>query len=200
MFVINQQFMTEKQHELTATESLNLITEMINRAKGNVQQNSFYFLFWGWIIFIANVGVFTLISLHIKNPYAVWAITIPAWIVSLYRGFTEKNKQRVSSHLDSISGNLWVAFGVCVFTIVAFGYKLNFQLNPLILIISSIPTFLSGVIIRFKPLMYGAVAFWLGGVIGFLMPMQYQPLIGAFVILIGYLIPGYLLKAKTSHV
>jgi hypothetical protein len=192
--------MTEKQHELTATESLNLITDMISRAKGNVQQNSFYFLFWGWIVFIANVGMFTLTSLHIKHPYAVWAITIPAWIISLYRGFSQKNKQRVSSHFDSISGYLWLAFGICVFTIVAFGYKLNFQLNPLILIISSIPTFVSGVIIRFKPLMFGAVAFWFGGIVCFLLPVQYQPLIGALVILIGYLVPGYLLKAKKSHV
>jgi hypothetical protein len=192
--------MTEKQHELTATESLNLITDMISRAKGNVQQNSFYFLFWGWIVFIANVGMFTLTSLHIKHPYSVWAITIPAWIISLYRGFSQKNKQRVSSHFDSISGYLWLAFGVCVFTIVAFGYKLNFQLNPLILIISSIPTFVSGVIIRFKPLMFGAVAFWFGGIVCFLLPVQYQPLIGALVILIGYLVPGYLLKAKKSHV
>jgi hypothetical protein len=192
--------MTEKQDELTATESLNLITDMISRAKGNVQQNSFYFLFWGWIVFIANVGMFTLTSLHIKHPYAVWAITIPAWIISLYRGFSQKNKQRVSSHFDSISGYLWLAFGICVFTIVAFGYKLNFQLNPLILIISSIPTFVSGVIIRFKPLMFGAVAFWFGGIVCFLLPVQYHPLIGALVILIGYLVPGYLLKAKKSHV
>jgi hypothetical protein len=192
--------MTEKQDELTASESLQLITEMINTAKGNVQQNSFYFLFWGWIVFIANIGMFTMTSLHIKHPYAVWAITIPAWIFSLYRGFSQKNKQRVSSHLGSISGNLWAAFGVCVFTIVAFGYKLNFQLNPLILIVSSIPTFVSGVIIRFKPLMYGAIAFWIGGIVSFLVPMQYQPLVGALVILIGYLIPGYLLKSKKLHV
>jgi hypothetical protein len=192
--------MTEKQEELTARESLQIITEMINSAKGNVQQNSFYFLLWGWVILIANAGMFVLTILDVKHPYIVWAITIPAWIISLYRGFTHRNRERVSSHLDSVTGYLWIAFGVCVFTIVAFGYKLNFQLNPLILIISSIPTFLSGAIIRFKPLMYGGVAFWLGGIAGFLLPMNYQPLVGAFAILIGYLVPGYLLRAKAQHV
>jgi hypothetical protein len=192
--------MNSKSEEMTAQQSLAIITEMINNAKGNVQQDSFYFLLWGWTIMLANIGMFVLTSLNVAHPYAIWAITIPAWIISLYKGFKDGKKQRVSSHLDSISGYLWVVFGVCIFTIVAFGYKLNFQLNPLILIISSIPTFLSGVIIRFKPLMYGGVAFWIGGIIGFLVPKEYQPLIGAFAILIGYLIPGYLLKTRTSHV
>ncbi len=191
--------MNSKTENLSAQQSLGIITEMINTAKGNVQQNSFYFLLWGWVVLLANLGMFVLTNLEYKYPYAVWAITIPAWIISLYRGFRQGKKQGVRSHLDSINGYLWITFGVCIFTIVAFGSKLNFQLNPLILIISTIPTFLSGVIIRFKPLMIGGVMFWLAGILGFLMPMNYQPLVGAVAILFGYLIPGYLLKGRSIN-
>jgi len=37
---------------LKAEESLRIIEQMIQRAKGNLNNSSFYFLLWGWIILI----------------------------------------------------------------------------------------------------------------------------------------------------
>jgi hypothetical protein len=114
----------------------------------------------------------------------------------MYRGYKHGKEERVSTHFDIVSLWLWVCFGICIFTLVAFGYKLNYQLNPLIITISAIPTFVSGVLLRFKPMMLGGAAFWIFGIIGFLTPMENQPLIGAVAILCGYLVPGYLLKKR----
>ena len=182
--------------DLTAHQSLDLITSMIREAKGNVQRNNFYFLFWGWIIVFANLGMFTLTLLNYDRPYIVWLITIPAWIYTLITVFRKEKSAVAFTHFDRISGRLWLSYGVTIFILVAFGAKINFQLNPVILTISAVPTLVSGVILRFRPFVLGGIAFWIAGIVTFVCPFTYQPLVGAIAIVAGYIIPGYLLKKE----
>jgi hypothetical protein len=188
--------MKTESENLSAQQSLDIITSMIREAKGNVQQNGFHFLLWGWVVAAADLGMYLLSKLEYSHPYVVWAITIPAWIVSMWVGFRQGKSERKTTHLNSINGWLWICFGICIFTLIAFGGKLNYQLNPLIITICAIPTFMSGIIIRFRPLMLGGAVLWAAGIISFLTPMENQPLIGAAAIVCGYLVPGYLLRTK----
>jgi hypothetical protein len=183
---------------LSAQQSLDIITNMIAQAKGNVKRNNFYFLLWGWVIALANLGVYALSVLEYAYPYIVWIVTIPTWIYTMYKGFQMGKSSGRTTHLDKVNISLWISFGIVVFTIVAFGYNINYQINTLILLIIAIPTFVSGTILKFRPLMFGAAAFWIFGIIGFLVPREIQPLIGAVAIICGYLVPGYLLKGKKS--
>lgn len=190
--------MKTESENLTARQSLDIITEMIHEAKGKARKNGFHFLLWGWVVVAANLGMYTLSQLQYPYPYIVWSITIPAWIVSLYVGYRQGKAKGISTHLDKISMWLWISLGICIFTLVAFGHKVNYQMNPLIISVSSIPTFVSGVILRFKPLMLGGAAFWVFGIIGFLTPTETQPLVGAAAVICGYLVPGYILKFRAD--
>lgn len=185
-----------KPENLTAQQSLDIITSMIQQAKGKARQNAFHFLLWGWVVMLANLGMYALNLIGYEHPYIVWIITIPAWIISMYRGFIQGRQEGASTYFGTITVWLWVSYGICIFTCVAFGNKLNYQLNPLIITISAIPTFVSGVLLRFRPVIFGGAAFWIFGIIGFLTPVETQPLVGAIAILCGYLVPGYLLKSK----
>src|SRR5688572_20713437 len=109
--------MKQQSENLTARESLDIIAAMIQEAKGNVQRNNFFFLFWGWIVVIANVGMYTLERFNYAHPYAMWMITIPAWIFTLYKIFTDKKAERITTHFDRISGWLWISYGITVFTL-----------------------------------------------------------------------------------
>lgn len=188
--------MEQSSDKLTASESLNLIATMIQEAKGNMQRNSFYFLFWGWVVVAGNLGMYTLWKLGYEHFYAIWMIALPAWIYTLYRAFTAKKTERTVSHFDRISTWLWISYGVTLFAIVIFGYKINFQVNPVILAISAIPTIVAGVTLNFKPLIIGGITFWISAAINFQLPLETQPLVGAVAIVCGYLIPGYMLKNK----
>jgi hypothetical protein len=181
-------------NELSAQESLDIITSMILEAKGKVQRNNFFFLLWGWVIVIANVGMYILTYLDYSRPYIVWAITIPAWIFTIAKSLSRKKIESSSTHFDKISMWLWMSYGLTIFILVAFGGKINHQLNPIILLLSAIPTVVSGIILKFKPLIGGGIAFWIGGIICFLMPHDVQPLVGAGTIFAGYLVPGYRLR------
>ncbi len=186
----------EDSEKINAFESLEIITNMINEAKGHLQRNSFYYLLWGWTVMIAQVGMFILYQSEYAHPYLVWLITIPAWIYTMVRAGSRGRHARATTHFDSISGWLWLTYSVTILTLIFFGAKINYQINPLILLVTAIPTVVSGVILKFRPLQIGGVFFWIVSILCFLLPMNYQPLAGAVAIIGGYLIPGYMLKSN----
>ena len=188
--------MQPNDEKLDPAKSLDIISEMIHQAKGNVRNNAIHFLLWGWVVAIANFGMYALIQVNYKAPYIVWLITIPAAFLSLYVGFRQGKNSRVTTHLGQIYMWLWISFGIVIFTIVAFGARIGYQFNSIILLITSIPTFLSGISLRFKPLMIGGVLFWLFGILSFMVDYNTQLLVGGVAIICGYLIPGYLLRNK----
>lgn len=55
-------------------------------------------------------------------------------------------------------------------------------------------TFVSGIIIRFKPLLVGGVIFWVAGTLCFIVSPLDQYLVGGAAMIFGYLIPGYMLS------
>ena len=190
--------MKPDSENLSAQESLDIITSMINQAKGNVQRNAFYFLLWGWTIVACNLGVYVMLRLlQMQNPFWIWLLAIPAAIASGIYGMKQE-RSGTGTHLDKINKWLWIWFGIICFTVVAFGYKINYQIGGIITCVAAIPTFVSGVMLRFRPLIIGGICFWICGIIIFLLPVYEQFLVAAFAIAIGYVVPGYMLKNRNS--
>lgn len=184
----------------TTQQSLDIITSMIAEARGNVQRSSIYFIMWGLVVAAANLGMAILMLLDYRHPYVVWLVTIPAWIATFLISRRHAREATSSSHLDRINMFLWYSYGVVVLTLVAFGFKINFQLNPVILLMSACPVLVSGIVTRYRPLIIGGVLFWLFGIICFLVSGPWQYLVGAIAVTCGHLIPGLMLRKKTDHV
>lgn len=182
--------------ELTKEESLQLITDMIGQAKRNFARGgSFHFLLWGWVVMIANLGHYILATqTDFEAPYIVWMLTVPAGIISMVYGIKKDKGARVKGHLDRMYGNIWLGVFIGVLIILFFMKEVEYNTNAIIMTFAGLGTFLSGLMLRFRPLVLGAVALWIGSVVAFLLPPMDQYLIGAVAILLGYLIPGYLLK------
>jgi hypothetical protein len=109
-------------------------------------------------------------------------------------GSRQDKQAGVSTHLDKVNMWMWICYGISIAPIVFFMDKINFQINPIILIMTGVPTFLTGILLRFKPLMFGGINFWLMGILCFMVDSQTQYLIGGFAIMLGYLVPGYMLR------
>jgi hypothetical protein len=187
---------------LSAQQSLDLISSAIRQAKGNMQQNSFYFLLWGWVIAFCEFGMYYLLEFTDTHRFwLVWAVTIPAWIVTMMYGARQGRRATVRTHYDRINMWLWISFSLSILPLVIFMEKLNYQLNPLIMVMAAVPTFLSGIMIRFRPLQVGGILFYLAAIVCFLVDFKLQYLVGGFAIITGYLIPGYMLRnLRESHV
>ncbi len=189
--------MTRDEH-LTPEQSLDLIGKMIAQAQGKVRQGGFHFLLWGWAITLANFGMYYILTFTSFPQYApaVWFITIPTWIISIIHGSRQRREANPQTHLDRITMWLWLCTALLIFPIVLFGFKINYQINPVILTLIALPTFLTGIMLRFKPLLFGGISFFVSGIICFMVGSHAQYLVGGVAMIFGYLLPGYMLKSQ----
>lgn len=184
---------------LTPEKSLSIISEMISDAKENFCDQSFYLLLWGWIVAIAGLLHFVLLTFtSYAHPYYAWALMIIGFIASFAQGYRRGKQKHRKSHLERIVAFIWLSFLVSYFIILLNMPQVNYQVTPLIFIFAAISTFVSGSVIKFKPLMAGGIFLWIMGFIQFYLPENYQLLSIPFTVGIGYLLPGYLLRAKAK--
>jgi low temperature requirement protein LtrA len=112
-----------------------------------------------------------------------------------------KKKEKVKTYTDDIMSYVWLAFVISmVLTAFVLGrvngaeyYKL---VNPFFLMLYGIPTFLSGIILKFRPLIIGGIACWVLSVVATFIPYNYQLLLLSVAMLVAWIIPGYALKSK----
>lgn len=195
MFVSLNTSMENRNDSLNPQQSLDLITSMINQAKGNVKKSSFYFLLWGWTIVVANLGVYVMLKFtDVKNPYIMFAITIPMAIVTIIYSIRHERSVNVTTHLDQIHKWVWIGFGINCFIFAFVGKQIGWMVNPVIITMCALPTFVTGIVLKFKPLMVGGIIFWIAGIALFFVAKDDQHLLAALAIALGYLVPGYMLK------
>ncbi|GMQ31435.1 hypothetical protein [Algoriphagus confluentis] len=185
------------EKQLSSSESLALITEMIQKAKKEAAgDGSFQLLLWGWVIALCNFGHYGLAKSGFEMPYVVWLGVIPALIWSFVHEFREQKKSRVKTHLDDFLGQLWISVFVGMVIILAFMPILEFRHNPIILVLAAVGVFVTGAIIKDNSVKFGGVVLFLGSIVGFLQPIDEQYLVAGISMVLGYLVPGYLLKNK----
>ncbi len=192
--------MESMEKEMTGEESLRIITEMINKTKVNISQGSFHLLFWGWLIFLCSFAEYLLLNFtDLANPWYVWMLTIPGVFISLGYGFIKGSKAKVHTYADMVYMWTWMGFlaAAIVLFIVNSGNMRN--IGTYILLLAGLPTFISGFIIKFKPLIVGGASFWIFSLIAHFAGQSVTSLIIAAAVLTGYLVPGYLLKRKVDH-
>lgn len=185
------------EKQLSSSESLALISEMIQKAKKEAAgDGSFQLLLWGWVIALCNFGHFTLAKLGYAMPYVVWLAVIPAVIWSFVHEFKKRKASRVKTHLDDFLGQLWIAVFTGMVIILSFMPVLEFRHNPIILILAGVGVFVTGAIIKDKSVKLGGLVLFLGSIVGFLQPVDEQYLVAGIAMILGYLVPGYVLKNK----
>lgn len=188
-----------KEKELSVNESISLIQGMINMARNRSGEKGHMFLVWGWIILICSTMSF--ISLHYFQDYRLFPIWLLACITIVYH-FIYMYKQRkddiVITYTDEINRNIWIAFIIIGGLLEIILTKTGNQnlINTVLLVVYGIPAFLSGVILRFIPLKFGAIACCILAYISTLMPYKFSFLLLSAAIIAACLIPGYLLALR----
>ena len=192
--------MENEEKVMTGEESLRIITEMINKTKVNISQGSFHLLFWGWLVFFCSLAEYLLFNFtDITNPWYVWFLTIPGVFVSMTYGFIKGRKAKFHTYADMVYMWTWMGFlasAIVLFIVISDNMR---NVGPFILLLAGFPTFVSGFIIKFKPLIVGGISFWVFALIAHFASPSIAPLAMPVAMLTGYLVPGYLLKRKVDH-
>ncbi|NOX47926.1 MAG: hypothetical protein GXO89_13205 [Chlorobi bacterium] len=189
-------------------DSIRVITEMIENSKSRIKDNSFFYLLWGWLVLIASVTNFILLKMEYFNiAWVPWPILMfGGGIVSGIAGYRMGKKAKAKTMFDTTMAYLWSGFVITLFIIlfVAASGNISWQVsNVLIIALYGLGTFVSGGILKFKPLIIGGVLSWAIAVATLFTPEIYSLLMVALSIVVAYLVPGYLLKSKEkslSHV
>ncbi len=186
---------------LSPEESLELITKMITKAKSNFAGGgSFYFLLWGSVVTIANLGHYAFLQFtDYPHPYIVWLLILPAAIWSTWYGFKKHGKMKGNGTIDHIYGQLWWAIFLCIVVTLFFMETIDYQSTPLILMFAALGTYVTGQILRFRPLILGGIVLFAGAIIAFLLPRPEQHLLSGLAMILGYLVPGFILKKREGR-
>lgn len=184
---------------LSEKDSLKIIADMITIAKGNAKQSFFHIILWGWVIIAISLSqYYMIVYTKIANPQMAWLVTIPFLLVSIIYGFKQGKKEKSTSFIDSLYAWIWFTFVISISIILFVSITSHswYLITSLVLVIAGMATFISGKLIRFNPLVWGGVAFWIWSLIAFNLQYEYVLLVNAAAIFTGYIIPGYLLKNK----
>ena len=184
---------------MTEKESLELIASMINKAKNNFTQGGFLYLLWGWVILICCTIQF--VAEHFfdyTNAYSIWYIT---WLVVIFQVIylqKKKKSQKIKTCTDEINAFVWVVFFICMMLMIfiCLQFKKYEMINPMLLVLYGKPTFLVGIIIKFKPLVIGGICCWGLASISPFIDFDFQLLLIAAAVIAAWIIPGYILKLK----
>ena len=197
--------MNLQEQPMSGTESLHIIQSMIQRARNQFGENGHLYLVWGYVVLVCSVAQFILQYFYsYEKHYLVWVLTIFALIYQVYYLASGKKMQRVRTYTGDIIGQIWIVFGVLMFLICfILGFRSvpnNANLYaPVILSLYGMPSFLSGRILQFSPLVTGGICCWLLALIALFIPTEFQALMFGVAVITAWIIPGYLLKKKLNN-
>jgi hypothetical protein len=194
-----------KKNNLTPEESFTIINKAISNFKMNYKESAKTFLLWGWMLTLASFSNFIILKvLHSTETYELmglfslgnWVLFgLSTFIIQYFMGRKINKDKKVYSHLDNYIKKLWVATAIGFFVAVILCIKLGIAPPPIMLLIAGIATTTSGLLIKFKPVIIGGIAFFIFSIATTFVLNEYIALIVGMAIICGYLIPGYFLKS-----
>jgi hypothetical protein len=216
------------QKQMTEKESLDLITNMIQKAKSSYHETGIGSLLWGTVVTVASVVTYFERTYDFYIGFDIWLIVLAAIIPQIVISIQEKKSNKVKQYEDDALNAVWLVFGITIFGLNIYqiivpdvtnefikqeGWQLTkHYLNSskvdepistftpsiysLFILIYALPTLVTGIVKKFKPMLYGALITY-GLFIGSCFTIsEYDFLLGGVAALICWFIPGVILRRK----
>ncbi len=181
----------------TPEQSLQLINDMMAQARRSHQKVNFYFLLWGVLFALAGIAAHVLFRSGWEFHWIVWPIAgVLGGIISGVRGSREGKQQHSSTFMDRVHQWLWISYVITLVLMIIALVNFRIDPNPFVLLLTALPTFVSGALMRFTPLMIGGILFWAIGFASFFVFREYSAIVYSIGITVGYIVPGILLKRQ----
>lgn len=184
------------EKRINEQESIQIIMNMITAVKQDMYDNSFYYLLWGWLVFAASLSHFVLHYTGFSQPEIAWMLMPVGGVMTVIYSIRQKRNKHVKTYVDEFMKYVLIAFLVCLCISLLLMEKLQLNTYPVVLMVYGFWLFISGGAIKFKPLVIGGVINWLCAIAAFFVAFDMQLLLLAIAVLLGYIIPGYMLRAK----
>ncbi len=183
--------------KLSLEKSLELITQVITQARNKFEENGFIYIFWGILMAITSISQFVLLK---NEQYDIhWYPYLLMPIGSIYSSiyYSKKKEKSKQNLISKIVSRLWIILSINMMILgFLFANNLKENLIPIILILLSIGTIVSGTSIKSKLLLYSGIFIGFSAFLCFSLEWIYHSLLMGVVSIIAVLIPGIILMAK----
>ncbi len=187
----------EPETQLTSEESLKLINEMIGKAKKSYVSKGIASIVWGVLIIICSLLTWAQIQFQFNLGFDVWLLVFIAVIPQIFYSVKEKKQKNFVGHDEITMRYLWTTFGICIFIITFYDNKFGGNNSiSLFMMLYGIPTFITGGIFKFKPMILGGLICWGLSVGSMFTSLAIGMLFMAGCGLFAWLLPGIILWNK----
>lgn len=208
------------EQQFTEQESLQLIHEMISKAKGSYHDTGIGPILWGSIITLCSLVTFAEIQFDFELPFDIWLLTIIAIVPQVIISVKESKQRKAVRYEDVAMSYIWIVFGVSIFLLIHINSHVFAALNPIIteyknlkaidtidfryssyttsmfLLLYGMPSILTGGIMKFKPMLYGGILCWICCIVSVYTDSKVDLLLMALSATAMWLIPGIMLRRK----
>ena len=209
--------MNGQEKTLTEKESLDLITQMINKAKDACHDTGIAAIMWGAVIAICSLVRLSELHFEYRLPFDIYLLTIVAVIPQIYFTVKEKRQRKVKTYDDGFMDSLWLGFGICIFLMIyttsvmynqwgpaadeyrkltgtAFPFKLYEFNSSFFLMLYGLPTFVTGISMKFKPMLWGGLLCWVSCLVTIYTPVKTDLILVALSSIFAWLVPGIIME------
>lgn len=182
---------------LNEKESLELISKMIQNSQQKIKAgNGLTFLIFGYTTLAISLLVYYLLRTTHNDLYNLVWLGIPLLgFILLY--FMKKKEPRYSkTYIDRVINQIWTVIGLAVFFVSFLAGIFRFPVLAVLILLLGIATTLTGLTIKFKPLVVGGVLGMISFVLPFILNGYEQVLIYGICVFVMMVIPGHILNYK----
>lgn len=183
-------------------QKLDLIAEAINRSKQNLKPLAFQFLLWGSLVPLGGLLQYFLIAnVSIQPNQILWLwlnIVIVGFVLSAIYGYKKRKEQGYETNIDRFLKIFWVVYGSSYLLLLLISFFQQFNPSSIILFYSGVGTLITGLVTRFKPLVFGAAVLLICSLMCLFVPKSILILVSSAGIFMGYFIPGLILKLQKN--
>jgi hypothetical protein len=110
--------MEEKQ--ISEQESLQLITEMIQKAKRSFHESGTAAILWGAVVAVCGLVSFAELQWHFSIGFDVWILTLVAVLPQIVISIRERRQRRVLTHNEAVLNHVWIVYAISIFALVLY--------------------------------------------------------------------------------
>ena len=190
---------------------------MISKAKDACHDTGMAAMMWGTVIAVCSLVRLSELHFGYKLPFDIYLLTIVAVIPQIWFTIKEKRKRKVKTYDDGFMDSLWIAFGICIFLMIyitnsmysqwdpaadayrkitgdAYPFRLYEFSSSLFLLLYGLPTFVTGVSMKFKPMLWGGLLCWVCCLITIYTSIKIDLILVALSSVFAWLVPGIIME------
>jgi hypothetical protein len=107
-----------EEKKMTEQESLQLITEMISKAKGHYQESGTGPILWGTVVGIAGLTSFAERYWNFNIGFDIWWIVLAAFIPQIIISIREGKQKKSVAYHEVYLNTIWLVYGISIFMLI----------------------------------------------------------------------------------